>query len=106
MGAPRSMPDEGPHADLGGESRVIRLPGGMRWRATVVARLVSVDIALGRESARLVLSLECLTAARAPRRVSLAGVSSLASVSEEELRELVAPPKGRRAAGRAMRTKG
>jgi hypothetical protein len=90
VGAQRNVHDDVPHhGENDGESRVLRLGGGVRWRVSVVARLISEDIALRRESARLVLRLECLTAARAPKRASLAGVSSLADVGDDALRELI-----------------
>ena len=90
MGAQRNVQDDMPGpADTSGEMRVVRLEGGIRWRATVVARLVSEDIAAARASARLVLRFECLTAARPPKRGMIAGVNSLAGVSDDALRALI-----------------
>jgi hypothetical protein len=90
VGAQRSVHDDVPNGgENDGESRILRLDGGVRWRVSVVARLISEDITLRRESARLVLRLECLTAARPPKRASLAGASSLADVGDDVLRELI-----------------
>ena len=94
MGAQRSVHDDVPKGgDAAGESRIVQLAGGMRWRATVVARLISEDIAAGHERARLVLRLECLSARRRALRASVAGISSLAALDDEALGALV--QKGR-----------
>jgi len=90
VGAQRNVQDDVPsNGETGGASRIVRLDGGVRWRVSVVARLISEDIAAGRASARLVVRLECLTAARPPKRGSLAGASTLAEVSDEALRALI-----------------
>ena len=75
----------------GAESRIVRLASGVRWRATVVARLISEDVVAGQEHARLVLHLECLTMPRRSVRVALSGARSLKTVGEEALREAVEP---------------
>ena len=90
MGAQRNVQDEmAGAADTSGEERIVRLDGGVRWRASVVARLISEDVAAARASARLVLRFECLTAARPPKRASIAGASALADVSDDALRALI-----------------
>jgi len=90
VGAQRNVQDEmAGAADTSGEARIVRLDGGVRWRASVVARLISEDVAAARASARLVLRFECLTAARPPKRGSIAGVSALADVSDDALRALI-----------------
>ena len=84
MGAQRNVQDEmAGAADTSGEERIVRLDGGVRWRASVVARLISEDIAAASASARLVLRFECLTAARPPKR------GSIADVSDDALRALI-----------------
>ena len=76
----------------GAESRIVRLASGVRWRATVVARLISEgNVVAGQEHARLVLQLECLTMPRRSVRVALSGARSLKTVGEEALREAVEP---------------
>jgi hypothetical protein len=93
VGAERSVRDDGPRgadADQGG-SRVVRAAGGMRWRATVVARLVTDELGTGREHTRLVLQLDCLSARRRPLRTAVAGVSSLDAMADEAVRALIQP---------------
>lgn len=109
MGAQRSVQDDVPNNGEGdGETRIVRLDGGVRWRASMVARLISEDVPLRRESARLVLRFECLTAVRPPKRGSVAGVSSLAEVSDEALRALITggSTTGERAAARRAPSQG
>ena len=112
MGAERSARDEGPgkHDDAEGGARIVRLPDGMRWRVSVVARLISEEIGTGHESARLVLRLECLSARRRALRTTVAGASSLDGVPEEALCAVIrkdAPrSRGARAARPGVRTKG
>jgi len=77
------------------ESRTVQLAGGMRWRATVVARMISEEGAAGQESARLVLRLECLSARRRPIRAAIAGARSLADVSDQVFEGLIARPSAR-----------
>lgn len=90
MGAERSVREEVQReSGRDGESRVVRLQGGMRWRATVVARLISEDIADRHESARLVLNLECLSARRRPLRASIAGAASLDSIGDDVLSAVI-----------------
>ena len=96
MGAERHARVEMPKgAAPAAESRTVRLAGGMRWRASVVARLISEDLSAGRESARLVLRLECLSARRRPVRTAITGARSLAEVSDEHLQEVIARPSAR-----------
>jgi hypothetical protein len=91
--AQRRTRDETPDHTLGATpSRIVELSGGMRWRASLVARLISEDVAAGRESARLVLRLECLSARRRPLRAAVPGARALTEVSERTLRDLVARP--------------
>ena len=53
MGAQRNVQDEmAGAADTSGEERIVRLDGGVRWRASVVARLISEDIAAARSTPR------------------------------------------------------
>ncbi len=85
----REVPDR-ERAD-GAGSRIVRLPSGVSWRATVVARLVSDEAAAGRENARLVVQLECLSMRRRALRVIVPGARSLDAVSESALRELIEP---------------
>jgi len=93
VGAERHARVEMPKGDApAADSRTVRLASGMRWRATVVARLISEDLSVGRESARLVLRLECLSARRRPVRTTITGARSLAEVSDDHLQELVARP--------------
>ena len=107
MRAQRSARDETPNEDTSGtESRIVRLESGLRWRATVVARLISEDIAAGRESARLVIRLECLTTRRRALRVAVPGARTLAGVSESVLRELIERPEARRSSGATRIGKG
>jgi hypothetical protein len=75
----------------GAGSRIVRLPSGVSWRATVVARLISDDVTAGREQARLVVQLECLTMRRRALRTIVPGARSLEAVSESALRELIEP---------------
>ena len=97
MGAKRHVRDEMPNGDDGAaESRTVQLASGMRWRVTVVARLISEDIAVGHESARLVLRLECLSARRRPIRAAIAGARSLAGIDDGALQDLIARPAARR----------
>jgi hypothetical protein len=99
VGAQHSAHAEMPvRAPLLGEARIVHATGGIRWRAEVVARLVSMDAAAYRVSALLVLRLECLSARRAPRRVSVPGARDLADVPDAVLRALIARPAGRRRA--------
>jgi hypothetical protein len=103
MGAQRSVQDDVPdNGRTDAESRIVRLDGGVRWRVSVVARLISEDIAAARASARLVVRLECLTTPRPPKRGSIAGASTLAEVGDEALRALIGSG-GSRAAGRGAR---
>ena len=84
---------EGPgrEREYGAGSRIVRLPSGVSWRATVVARLISEDVTAGRERARLVVQLECLTMRRRALRVIVPGARSLDAVTESALRELIEP---------------
>ena len=105
MGAEHRMRDETPNeTDAAGGSRVVRLASGMRWRATMVARLISEDAVLGHESARLVLRLECLSLKKRALRVAVTGARSLEDVSDDALRELIERPSARRSSG-AQRAK-
>lgn len=105
MGAEHRMHDETPNEAGSAEgSRVVRLASGMRWRATVVARLISEDAVLGSASARLVLRLECLSLKKRAQRLAVTGSRSLDAVSDEALRELIERPTGRRSSG-AQRAK-
>ena len=63
MGAQRNVQDEmAGAADTSGEERIVRLDGGIRWRASVVARLISEDIAAGvRRACHLVLHVPLST---------------------------------------------
>ena len=98
MGAERHARDEiPPGGHDAAESRTVQLAGGMRWRASVVARLISEDVAAGHESARLVIRVECLSAPRRAIRAAVAGARSLAEVSDAMLLDLIARPTVRRA---------
>ena len=91
MGAERHVRDETSNrGNDAAESRTVQLAGGMRWRASVVARLVSEDVAAGRESARLIVHLECLSAPRRAIRAAVAGARSLAEVSDADFERLIA----------------
>lgn len=97
MGAERHVRDEMPKGDTSdAESRTMQLASGMRWRVSVVARLISLDVPAGRESARLVLRLECLSARRRPLRAAITGARALADVREDVLLGLIAQPTARR----------
>jgi hypothetical protein len=74
------------------EARVITLNGTGRWLITVVARLVSEDVATGAEIARLVLRLECLTQSHQPVGVATVRARTLHSVDNETLRALLRAP--------------
>ena len=74
------------------EARVITLQDGARWLATVVARLVSEDVATGAEIARLVLRLECLTQPH-PVRVATVRARTLHSTPDETLRSFLPSPR-------------
>ncbi len=100
MGAQRGARDEAPdHAAPDSEFRIVQLADGMRWRVSVVARLISEDITAGHESARLILQLECLSARRRALRAAVPGARALADVSERVLRALIAQPAPRRGSG-------
>ena len=102
MGAQRKARDDTPDLPASdGETRSVQLPGGMRWRVSVVARLVSEDIAAGHESARLILQLECLSARRRPLRAAVPGARALAEVSDGTIRALIARRALRRGSGGA-----
>ena len=97
MGAQRNVRDHAPvHPAPGSELRSVQLTSGMRWRVSVVARLISVDIAAGRESARLILQLDCLSARRRPLRAAVPGARALDDVSDGMIRALIARPALRR----------
>jgi hypothetical protein len=94
------MHDETPNETGSAEgSRVVRLASGMRWRATVVARLISEDAAAAGARARLVLRLECLSLKKRALRVAVTGARSLDAVSDEALIELIERPAARRSSG-------
>ena len=73
-------------------ARVIAIRGGARWLVTVVARLVSEDMAAGVETARLVLRFECLTQPHRQVRVATVRALELDEVSDEMLRTLASAP--------------
>lgn len=77
------------------EARVITLRGGARWLVTVVARLLSEDVAAGTESARLVVRFECLTQPHRPVRVATVRARALHAVDEDTLRALASVPASR-----------
>ena len=103
-GSVRQAPPDGTD-DAEGGSRIVRAAGGMRWRATVVARLLSDDPATGRERARLVLRFECLGARRRLVRASLPGVASLEDVPDAALRALIESVRSGRPAARGARAR-
>lgn len=76
-------------------TRVVAVRGGARWLVTVVARLVSEDMAAGVETARLVLRFECLTQPHRSVRVATVRASALDQVSDESLVAMVAEPATR-----------
>lgn len=63
---------------------------GARWRATVVARLVSEDSITGAERARLVIRLDCLTLPRHTARIFTLRASTLDELQQETLCALAA----------------
>jgi hypothetical protein len=82
-------------ADPAAESRVITLRGGARWLVTVVARLVSEDVAARTQRARLVLRFECLTHPHRPVRVATVRARELHAVDDRTLRALATVPAAR-----------
>jgi len=70
--------------------RVVTLDDGTRWKATVVARLVSEDTLTGFGSARLLVRLDSLTFPDRPARVATVRARALHSVDDEVLRALAA----------------
>lgn len=94
----RARPAGGEPARADADARVITLRGGVRWLVTVVARLLSEDVATGRESARLVLRFECLTQPSRPVRVATVRARTLQAVSEGALGSMLGRAGG--AAGR------
>jgi hypothetical protein len=74
------------------EARIVTSHGGTRWLATVVARLVSEDVATGAEITRLVLRLESLTQPRHPVRIATVRARTLQSIPDDALRSLLRSP--------------
>ena len=104
MGAERHVRDESaPGGTPEDEVRLVRLESGMRWRVSVVARLISEEVAAGRERARLVVQLDCLSAPRRPLRAAIPGARSLGNVAEATLRELLMVRRGSARAARNSR---
>jgi len=92
--APRDGVDAGTPeiapAELTEAVRVVTLDDGTRWKATVVARLVSEDTLTGFGSARLLVRLDSLTFPDRPARVATVRARALHSVDDEVLRALAA----------------
>lgn len=63
---------------------------GTRWRATVVARLVSEDSITGAERAQLVIRVDCLARPRHAARIFTLRASNLDELQHETLCALAA----------------
>ena len=72
----------------GAPARVVSMRG-TRWLVTVVARLLSEDVATGVEAGRLVLRLECMTHPGRPARIATIRARSLDELDDDALHAIV-----------------
>jgi len=71
-------------------ARIVCVRGGSRWLVTMVARILSEDVASGSESSRLILRFESMTHPKRSERIVTVRARDLADLDEKTLSSLVA----------------